>query len=132
MGGLPRWKSHNAWERKADRALGESIAHWVRLRDGKRRDGENCYGSSCACCCEFYGTASYPKSACGECPLFVDRGLGCCTDTPYGDAASEFLCNGDTRTRRSGGGMQRLVDYLRNLRAALRAGKLKDPTDGGK
>ena len=45
-----------------EKALRQSIAHWVRLRDGKERNDEEPYSKDCALCqrfCKAYWEGSY-------------------------------------------------------------------------
>ncbi len=87
---------------KQEEALELSIAHWERMRDGKRiyqfgrNELEKPFGEDCACCI----LASKSKritledeegfefeSACRGCPIFEYTSKPDCENTPWDDAA---------------------------------------------
>lgn len=75
-------------KKKTKRALEESIAHWDRLRTGKRQPDEGISGSDCALCQRFVLSEKAVYGACmrksGElCPIHERTGDTECRGSPY-------------------------------------------------
>ena len=69
-------------------ALKDSIAHWTRLAEGKRLEGEQPGWRHCALCSLFIGPF------CVGCPVREATGTDSCEDTPYPAAAKAWRLHG--------------------------------------
>lgn len=107
-------------DEKTLNALKESIAHWERMRDGKRVETRNRYAvdgdlesigpDDCALCNLFY------KAGCFECPIMEDTGESQCSNcAPYLYATHvldrDFLHDSPEFKRAA----QEMIDYLKSL-----------------
>ena len=110
-------------DKRTLRAIEASIRHWIRMRDGKRREMKDPFGtrletpctSHCALCRIYDGV----WEECTDCPIKQRTGLRLCQGTPYmraAEAVNDLGVNG-TVTPASVYHMRvnREIDFLRSL-----------------
>lgn len=106
-------------------ALKESVEHWERLASGQCQEGENPFGSWCACCklgekrsallVDPDDEDDFPpgKHYCWGCPIFETTGRSECGGTPWEDAAKEWHSHGNTAEFRAAA--EKELAFLRSL-----------------
>lgn len=77
--------------KKNIRLIKQSIAHWQRMHDNKRRKGERPVGDDCALCGEYFDSSN---DRCDGCPIKAKTGQDHCRGTPYYDAWVAFSVHG--------------------------------------
>ena len=91
-------------------ALKESIEHWRRMEEGRRKPGESIGAPSCALCqlfnCDILDN-------CEGCPVFERTGQDSCGGTPYREAVIAFSAGYDSRAFKIAARHER--EFLENL-----------------
>ncbi len=97
---------------KTEKALRESIAHWERMRDGKRINQETPQGKYCSLCKLFYRRDELRQ--CEGCPVRRKTSHDTCLNTPWEAANVAFnLVGPDSGIFKDAAA--KMVDFLKSL-----------------